>query len=92
VATVPFSININGEKKDYSNGTIWIPLSMQSKNENEIFELVKKIAEKNALQMDAVQTGEVLSGSDLGSSKFYTIESAIHCNDHRKWCECIRCR
>ena len=74
VATVPFTMNMNGENRRYSEGTIWIPLSMQAKNENELYEIMKKLAEQRSLHIDAVKTGGVISGSDLGSSKFVPLE------------------
>ncbi len=69
VATNKFEIEtINGAKK-FDYGSISIPVKLQKTDSDKLFELVKSIAEKNGLTFYSVKTGNVISGSDLGSSK-----------------------
>lgn len=70
VATNTFEMEANGSQRKFNYGTILIPVAMQSANSSKIYEIVKTIAESNSLTVYAVQSGNVISGSDLGSSKF----------------------
>ncbi len=73
VATNTFNMPIGNLAKEFDYGSIIIPVKMQSINSNELYTLVKNIAEKNGIKMYAVQSGNVQSGSDLGSSKFIAL-------------------
>lgn len=57
----------NGKKYDY--GTIMIPVQNQSKNSDEIFQLLNKAAQESHVQIDAVSTG-LTEGVNLGSDHF----------------------
>lgn len=57
----------NGKKYDY--GTIMIPVQNQSKNSDEIFQLLNKAAQESQVQIDAVSTG-LTEGVNLGSDHF----------------------
>ncbi|MEO8774596.1 MAG: zinc carboxypeptidase, partial [Gelidibacter sp.] len=59
--------NANG--KDYDYGTILIPIQNQSKNPDEIYQLLNKLAKESHVQIDAVSTG-LTEGINLGSNEF----------------------
>jgi hypothetical protein len=74
VATNPFEININGTKKKFGYGTILIPVAMQTKPADQLYEELKKIVSGNhGVNITSVTSGNVLSGSDLGSSRFISV-------------------
>lgn len=69
VATVPFEIETQTGARKFSYGTLTIPVAMQRQGADQLFEIVRSIAAKNNLSVYSVKTGNVISGSDLGSSK-----------------------
>ena len=69
VGLQPFTLN--NETFDY--GTILIPVKNQNINENELFEILNKIASESYVKITAVKTGLTI-GIDLGSTSFKTIE------------------
>jgi hypothetical protein len=73
VSTVSFDMNINGTTKHFDYGTILIPVVMQSLSGNQIYEKLKSTAEKYGVNIQSVHTGNVISGSDLGSSKMVAL-------------------
>lgn len=73
VATSNFEIALNGNARQFDYGTIMVPVKAQNSTPEKLFELVKEIAERNKLKVFALQTGNVVSGSDLGSSKFAVV-------------------
>jgi hypothetical protein len=70
VATNTFEMNVGGTTRRFDYGTILIPVSLQNMNSNQIFEVVKRVAEKYGVTIQSMGSGNVVSGSDLGSSKF----------------------
>ena len=64
------SFSLNGKKYDY--GTLMVPVANQSLDENELFNLMKEIAEEAFIDIHSVETGRAL-GIDLGSRNFETI-------------------
>ncbi len=70
VATNNFETIVGSSNKKFDYGTILIPVSMQKDNEEVIAVKVNATAEKYRLKIYAMQSGNVISGSDLGSSKF----------------------
>jgi hypothetical protein len=70
VASNPFQMNTAAGTKEFGYGTILIPVTMQTQNSQQIYEAVKAAAEKYGATVQAVTTGNVLQGSDLGSSRF----------------------
>jgi hypothetical protein len=70
VATNTFEMNVNGAARRFNYGTILIPVTLQNMNSSQIFEVVKRLAEKYGVTIQSMGSGNVLSGSDLGSSKF----------------------
>ena len=73
VASNPFEIAVSGGTHKFNYGTIVIPVSLQRLTGDKVFEIIKGIAEKNGLTVYGVQTGNVISGSDLGSSKMLSV-------------------
>lgn len=69
VATVPFEIETDQGVRKFSYGTLTIPVALQRQTPEQLFDLVKSIGTKNSVTVYSVKTGNVLSGSDLGSSK-----------------------
>ncbi|MGB5238015.1 MAG: M14 family zinc carboxypeptidase [Flavobacteriaceae bacterium] len=65
VAKYPFTAD--GHKFDY--GTVLIPVQNQEIDAEEIYSLLKDLAEKNHLKIHGVSTG-LTQGIDLGSSEF----------------------
>jgi Zinc carboxypeptidase len=73
VATSKFEITVNGTARSFNYGTILIPVQMQTAGSDKVYELVKAAAESNGLMVYAVQSGNAISGTDLGSSKFVAL-------------------
>lgn len=69
VATVPFEIETDQGIRKFSYGTLTIPVALQRQTPEQLFDLVKSIGTKNSVTVYSVKTGNVVSGSDLGSSK-----------------------
>ena len=68
-----FVINVNGVARNFNYGTILIPVQLQTVSRDKIFELLNDVAVKYGVKIYAVQSGNVNSGSDLGSSKFLPV-------------------
>ncbi len=73
VATNRFSFQTNNVKKDFDYGTIIVPVKLQNKDAGEVFSIVQAVAKKYGIDFYSLETGNVSSGSDLGSSKFITL-------------------
>ena len=70
VATNKFSMNLDGREVSFPYGTLQIPVSMQSLTSTQIYEALRPLAEKYGITVQSIKTGNVSSGSDLGSSRF----------------------
>lgn len=73
VATNQFEITVNNANKKFDYGTILIPVKMQKENSETMAAMISNIAEKYRLKVHAVSSGNVMEGSDLGSSRFVVI-------------------
>jgi hypothetical protein len=69
VSTNPFEIPVAGGNKKFDYGTVLIPVSMQSKPGDEVYNKVNEVAMKYGLRFYSLQTGNSLTGSDPGSNK-----------------------
>lgn len=69
VATNPFEINTDGGPRKFDYGTILVPVGLQRPASDRVYEIIKGIAERNGIEVIAVRTGGVNSGSDLGSGR-----------------------
>jgi hypothetical protein len=72
-ATNKFKLNIAGNDREFNPGTILIPVKMQAISSDSIFSLLTKIARKNNTSFGGIQSGNAVSGTDLGSSRFVNI-------------------
>ncbi len=68
------TVLVNDKRKKFNPGTILIPVSQQKMTADELYILMKNVAEKNGVRITAVQTGAALEGVDLGSAKYTAIE------------------
>ena len=73
VATSDFEIAADGRNKKFKRGTLMIPVQMQSMDKERIKGMLQQLMNKYAVAVETVQTGGVLSGIDLGSSRFANI-------------------
>jgi len=73
VATNAFNISINGVNKSFGYGTIQIPVAMQSISSQQLFDRLRMLAEKYGVNIHSVTSGNVVTGSDLGSSRFVSL-------------------
>lgn len=74
VATKPFGFESGILKRDFSYGAILVPVQSQEMNSDELFGLMKKVSDKNGLEIFAVETALTPSGIDLGSGSFVSLE------------------
>lgn len=70
VATNKFETTAGGSNRKFDYGTILVPVKLQEKNSATLGVIMNSLAEKYRLRIYAVASGNVSSGSDLGSSKF----------------------
>ncbi|HKO82488.1 MAG TPA: hypothetical protein VJU78_18890 [Chitinophagaceae bacterium] len=73
-ATNKFEIPWNGSSKKFDYGTIMIPVKSQTLSADQLASIVKEVAEENFIHVYAITGGNVISGSDLGSSKFAVVQ------------------
>jgi hypothetical protein len=73
VSTVPFEIATATGTQSFGYGTISIPVQLQSVDGDKLYSVLQQVAADNALPIYAVKTGNVMSGSDLGSSRMPVI-------------------
>lgn len=73
VATRSFTMALEGANKNFSYGTISIPVQAQSIDAQKLYETIKAVTERNGITTYSVSTGNVTGGSDLGSSKMVSI-------------------
>ncbi len=73
VATNSFEISTNISFKKFNVGTILIPVQLQKIDSENLLIKINSIAEKYKLKFYAIQTGNVINGSDLGSNEFTNI-------------------
>ncbi len=73
VSTVDFEINVDGTKTSYKKGTLMIPVQMQAMGTAALKETLSKVVDKYPLSFNILKTGNAISGSDLGSSKFISV-------------------
>ena len=73
VATNTFEISTNNSNKKFNYGTLLIPVQLQKINQEKLADKLQLIAEKYKIRIQAVESGNAITGSDLGSNKFITI-------------------
>jgi hypothetical protein len=73
VATNTFEMSVTGGNRKFDYGTVVIPVNLQRDDAETVAIKINALAEKYRLKIYAVPTGNVVSGSDLGSNRFVTI-------------------
>jgi len=74
VATNNFGMNVNGTKRNFTGGTILIPVTMQTLSSEQLYKAVQSVVSgKYGVNVISVKTGNAVSGIDLGSSKFVSV-------------------
>ena len=77
VATNKTEISTSAGLKKFDYGTILIPVTMQEKSSEQVFQLINLVAQKNALKIYSMQSGTASVGSDLGSSKYLSLKLPV---------------
>ena len=57
----------------FPRGSIFIPIQQQVLSSDSIYQIVKRLAEKNKVMIKSVETGLVSEGNELGSSRFQPV-------------------
>lgn len=73
VATSNFELNEGGSNLKFQRGTLMIPVTMQTGDDETVFAKISGVTEKYRLKTYAVTSGNAASGIDLGSSKFVPV-------------------
>ena len=74
VATNNFGMNINGAKRNFSGGTILVPVTMQTLSSEQLYKAIQNLVSgKYGVNIISVKTGNAVSGIDLGSSRFVSV-------------------
>ncbi|TMM53336.1 zinc carboxypeptidase [Maribacter algarum] len=63
----PFTVKVGSQSKSFNYGSLVVPVSLQKKNAQEVYDLVQKAQEKYQVPLYAVNSGYSLKGVDLGS-------------------------
>ncbi|MBO9633911.1 MAG: zinc carboxypeptidase [Chitinophagaceae bacterium] len=69
VSTTNFEIPTGNGPKKFRYGTIIVPVGLQRITAQQLGAIMQSLAERNGLEITSVTTGNVIDGSDLGSSK-----------------------
>ena len=70
----PFSVQTENGTKDFSYGSLLIPVSNQTISSDELYTILQKQAIASDVEIIPVSTGYSVKGVDLGSSAFRTVE------------------
>jgi hypothetical protein len=70
VATNPFEMQLDGKRKNWPAGTLQIPVSLQKLTSGQLHDTLLALSRRFGLNVHPLQTGTVVSGSDMGSSRF----------------------
>jgi hypothetical protein len=73
VATEKFEIPLDGVNTDFNAGTIFIAINNQVLDADHLFTVIDNIAKKYNVNFSALQTGNAISGIDMGSRKLYAL-------------------
>ncbi len=63
----PFTARVENSSKSFNYGTLVLPVSLQKKHVDEIYQLLQQAQKKYQVPMYAVHSGYSLKGIDLGS-------------------------
>lgn len=73
VAYQPFKATYKGQEKNYSYGTVLVPVSDQEIDAERLFALIQEAAELAGVSFDALSSGYSATGVGLGSRSFQTL-------------------
>ncbi|HEU4471112.1 MAG TPA: zinc carboxypeptidase, partial [Flavisolibacter sp.] len=73
VATNPFELGGGDGPKKFGYGTIMVPVGLQSLSADQLHTRLHSLAQKYGVTVQSVRSGNVASGSDLGSSRFASL-------------------
>lgn len=73
VATGSFEIYVTGGNKKFEHGTLLVPVSMQTKSAEEIYNKLSELVSRYGIKVYDLGTGNSVSGIDPGSSKFIPV-------------------
>lgn len=73
-ASRPFTVKTAVGEAAFTYGALLIPLSNQKVSSNDLFNLLKKVSEKERINVVPVATGYSVKGADLGSSAFKRVK------------------
>lgn len=71
VANLPFTID---GKKQYKEGTLFIPVANQSLNPQALYNLLDQVSKTHNVKITEIYTGLTQMGPDMGSRNFSTIK------------------
>lgn len=71
----PFTANTNEGEREYSRGSVSVPVSLQAISPEELHELIIEAEELSGVRFQSVSTGLSLQGADLGSRNFRTLKA-----------------
>jgi hypothetical protein len=74
VSFKPFTIEEKGVRKDFSQGTIVIPVAWQKLSSDSLFRIVQRVSDESHVSFTAVSTGFNAKGIDLGSNNIRALE------------------
>ena len=74
VASRQFSLPVNGTNKAFDYGTILISVQEQKISNDSMHSLIEKVSKKYGVKIHGISSGNVTSGSDLGSRYFINLE------------------
>jgi hypothetical protein len=77
VSTTNFEIETSNGPRKFRYGTIIVPVGLQSISSQQLAGIMQSLAERNGLEITAVSTGNVISGSDLGSSRMAPVSKPV---------------
>lgn len=70
----PFSVQFGNTKKDFSYGSMVIPVALQSVSADSLYRLVDALGKKTGISLTGVSSGFSMGGIDLGSSNIRTMK------------------
>ncbi|MGK2863322.1 MAG: zinc carboxypeptidase, partial [Chitinophagaceae bacterium] len=65
-----FEISVEGSSRNFNAGTMMIPVQLQTIPSDQLRKMLSQVAAKYGISIYALQSGNVISGTDLGSNKF----------------------
>ena len=71
----PFTANTNEGEKEYSRGSISVPVSLQKISPQELHELIVEAEELSGVRFQSVTSGLSVQGADQGSRSFRTLKA-----------------